>query len=175
VADVSATEPPDGSSLLPLLADPRLEWGRDLLIEGAEGFIVRGYAAIRTYRYLYAEYTTGERELYDLERDPHQLGSLHDDPAYEPVRAQLARRLQALRVCAGERCRTRPAVALRVSGCRVSARGRAIEKVTFRAGTLTSDSRVPFTAPVESGRVRATVRTLDGRVVTLDRRLPDCG
>jgi N-acetylglucosamine-6-sulfatase len=175
VADASATEPPDGSSLLPLLADPRLEWGRDLLIEGAEGFIVRGYAAIRTYRYLYAEYTTGERELYDLERDPHQLGSLHDDPAYEPVRAQLARRLQALRVCAGERCRTRPAVALRVSGCRVSARGRAIEKVTFRAGTLTSDSRVPFTAPVESGRVRATVRTLDGRVVTLDRRLPDCG
>jgi N-acetylglucosamine-6-sulfatase len=174
VADASATKPQDGSSLLPLLADPRLEWGRDLLIEGAEGFTVRGFAAIRTYRYVYAEYTTGERELYDLERDPHQLQSLHDDPGYAPVRADLARRLQALRVCEGEGCRTRPAVRLRVSGCRVTASGRAIEKVTFRARTPTSDRSGPFAAVVDGGRVRATVRTRDGRVVTLDRRLPDC-
>jgi N-acetylglucosamine-6-sulfatase len=174
VAGASPTKPQDGSSLMPLLADPRLEWGRDLLIEGAEGFIVRGFAAIRTYRYVYAEYTTGERELYDLERDPHQLHSVHDDPTYAPVRAGLARRLRVLRVCAGEGCRARPAVRLRVSGCRVSASGRAIEKVTFRARTRTSDGRVPFAVPVEGRRVRATVRTVDGRVVTLDRRLPDC-
>jgi hypothetical protein len=118
---------------------------------------------------------TGERELYDLERDPNELHSVHDDPAYGPVQAELARRLQALRVCAGQNCRTRPAVRLRVSGCRVSARGRQIEGVTFRARTRTSDSGGPFTALVDGGRVRATVRTLDGRVVTLDRRLPRCG
>jgi N-acetylglucosamine-6-sulfatase len=174
VAEASATKPQDGSSLLPLLADPRLEWGRDLLIEGAEGFIVRGFAAIRTYRYVYAEYTTGERELYDLERDPHELQSVHDDPAYAPVQAELARRLRDLRACVGPGCRTRPAVRLRVSGCRVSASGRTIEKVTFRARTRTSDGSGPFAAVVDGGRVRATVRTLDGRVVTLDRRLPDC-
>ena len=175
LAGAPATKPQDGSSLLPLLADPHLEWGRDLLIEGAEGFIVRGFAAIRTYRYVYAEYTTGERELYDLERDPHQLQSLHDDPDYAPVRAELARRLQALRVCAGEGCRTPPAARLRVNGCRVSARGRRIESVIFRARNRTTDSRGPFTAPVDGDRVRATVRTLDGRVVTLDRRLLACG
>jgi N-acetylglucosamine-6-sulfatase len=174
VADASATKPQDGSSLLPLLADPRLEWGRDLLIEGAEGFIVRGFAAVRTYRYVYAEYTTGERELYDLERDPHELQSVHDDPAYAPVQADLARRLRDLRACAGPGCRTRPAVRLRVRGCRVSARGRSIEKVTFRGRTRTSDGSGPFAAVVDGGRVRATVRTRDGRVVTLDRRLPDC-
>ena len=174
VADASPTKPQDGRSLLPLLADPRLEWGRDLLIEGAEGFTVRGFEALRTYRYVYAEYRTGERELYDLERDPHELRSVHDDPAYAPIRAQLARRLRALRVCAGRGCRTRPAVRLRVSGCRVRARGRAIHKVTFHARTRTTVEGGPFAALVDGGRVRATVRTLDGRVVTLDRRLPDC-
>jgi N-acetylglucosamine-6-sulfatase len=174
VADASATKPQDGTSLVPLLADPRLEWGRDLLIEGAEGFTVRGFEAIRTYRYLYAEYTTGERELYDLERDPHELSSVHDDPEYASIQVELARRLRALRICAGETCRTRPAVRLRVSGCRVSARGRRIERVTFRARTRIGDSRGPFSALVDGSRVRATVRTVDGRVVTLDRLLPDC-
>jgi N-acetylglucosamine-6-sulfatase len=174
VADASPTKPQDGRSLLPLLADPRLEWGRDVLIEGAEGFTVRGFEALRTYRYVYAEYGTGERELYDLQRDPHELRSVHDDPDYASVQAELARRLSTLRVCAGGSCRTRPAVRLRVSGCRVSASGRGIEKVGFRSPAPTSDSRGPFSARIGGGRVRATVRTLDGRVVTLDRRLPDC-
>ena len=68
----------------------------------------------------------------------------------------------------------RPAVRLRVGGCRVSAEGREIERVTFRARTQTSDGRGQFTTLVDGGRLRATVRTRDGRVVTLDRRLPDC-
>jgi N-acetylglucosamine-6-sulfatase len=175
VADASPTKPQDGSSLLPLLADPRLEWGRDLLVEGPEGFTVTSFEALRTYRYVYVEYVTGESELYDLQRDPNELDSVHDDPAYAPVEAELARRLQALRVCVGRDCRTRPAVRLRVTGCRVSARGRRIERVTFRARTLTSDSSGPFTALVDGDEVRAAVRTFDGRVVTLDRRLPGCG
>jgi N-acetylglucosamine-6-sulfatase len=175
IADASPTKPQDGRSLLPLLADPGLEWGRDLLIEGPEGFNVVSYAALRTYRYVYVEYATGERELYDLQRDPDELDSVHDDPAYAPVRSALAQRLSALRVCAGEGCRTRPAVRLRVSGCRVSARGRRVERVTFRGRTPASVSSGSFSALVRGGRVRATVRTLDGRVVTLDRRLPACG
>ena len=32
--------------------------------------------AVRTARFLYARYGTGERELYDLEADPWQLESL---------------------------------------------------------------------------------------------------
>jgi hypothetical protein len=65
-------------------------------------------------------------------------------------------------------------VRLGVSGCRVRARGRAIQKVTFRDRTRTTVDGGPFATLVDGGRVRATVRTLDGRIVTLDRRLPDC-
>jgi N-acetylglucosamine-6-sulfatase len=106
-ADAESTKPQDGASLLPLLVDPHLEWGRDLLIEGTDGFTVVAFEAIRTHRYLYVQYATGERELYDLERDPHELRSVHDDPAYEAVETELARRLRPLSTCVGLRCRAR--------------------------------------------------------------------
>jgi arylsulfatase A-like enzyme len=63
-----------------------------------------GLEAIRTQRYLYVEYDTGERELYDLKEDPYQLRN-----AYEGADPGLLRRLQerlgALRGCAGADCR----------------------------------------------------------------------
>ena len=37
---------------------------------------------MRTDRYVYAEYGTGEQELYDLYTDPYQLQSLHADPGW---------------------------------------------------------------------------------------------
>ena len=37
------------------------------------------FDALRTYRYLYAKYSTGESELYDLDRDPYELQSRHAD------------------------------------------------------------------------------------------------
>jgi N-acetylglucosamine-6-sulfatase len=103
----------DGRSLLPLLARPRTEWKRDLLLErtGTEVLGRRNrarnqtFTAIRTPRYVYAEYGNGERELYDLAVDPDELVSSHADPAYAAVRDDLARRLARLRVCAGAGCR----------------------------------------------------------------------
>ena len=50
---------------------------------------------------MYAEHDTGEKELYDLQKDPFELQSRHDDPAYASVKAELAKRLEALRDCAG--------------------------------------------------------------------------
>ena len=73
-------KPQDGRSLFPLLEDRGLEWGRDLLIEGAPGVNQPAFDAIRTYRYVYVQHANGERELYDLERDPYQLTSLHNRP-----------------------------------------------------------------------------------------------
>ena len=105
VAGATATKPQDGASLRPLLDDHQLEWERDLLIEGADGYEVVAYDALRNERYLYVRYVTGERELYDLERDPHQLRSVHDDPAYAPIEAALGRRLRALSDCVGRSCR----------------------------------------------------------------------
>ncbi len=89
----------DGRSLIPVANQPGIEQGRELLIEEPS------FAAIRTERYKYAEHDTGETELYDLDQDPFELSSRHNDPAYASVQAQLAARLHQLQSCAGPSCR----------------------------------------------------------------------
>ena len=71
---VPAGRVPDGRSLFPLLRDRGLAWGRELLVEGAPGFQAVAYAALRNDRFVYAEHDNGERELYDLRRDPASAG-----------------------------------------------------------------------------------------------------
>jgi N-acetylglucosamine-6-sulfatase len=167
-------KPQDGRSLFPLLEDRGLEWGRDLLIEGAPGVNQPAFAALRTYRFVYVQHENGERELYDLERDPHQLMSLHNDPAYAGVQAELATRLGALSVCSGRSCRAGPAARLAVRrGCRARVSGSYVQSVTFRsARRLRLDRARPFGSPVAGRSLRARVHTSDGRIVTLDRSLP---
>ena len=64
------------------------------------------YTAVRTPSWLYVEYPEGgQRELYDMDRDPHQLRNRAADPAYADVRARLAERLATLRDCVGSACR----------------------------------------------------------------------
>ncbi len=65
---------------------------------------VPSYQAIRTSRYLYAEYSGGARQLYDLRDDPHELHDLvrTADPA---LLQRLHDRLAALGRCAGATCR----------------------------------------------------------------------
>jgi arylsulfatase A-like enzyme len=166
------TKPRDGRPLQPLLRHPWREWGRDLLIEGGWAPNAGEFDAIRTYRYVYVEYTNGERELYDLERDPDQLDSRHADPAYAGVQALLASRLAALRNCVGPDCRRHPAVRLALRRCAARVSGRGVEQVKFRSRRRARDRRAPFRARAAGRRLRARVRTLDGRVVTLTRRLP---
>ena len=62
------------------------------------------YRAVRTQRYLYVEYETGEHELYDLGKDPYELHNLYDSADPDLI-AQLDSRLDALRDCAREGCR----------------------------------------------------------------------
>jgi N-acetylglucosamine-6-sulfatase len=95
----------DGRSLLPVIADPSVPLGRDLLVVRGPG--TGTFAAIRAPNYLYAEYGNGEQELYDLTRDPFELRSRHADPAYAAVKADLALRLADLRACSGTSCRPR--------------------------------------------------------------------
>ena len=171
-AGARATKPQDGRSLFGLLEDPGREWGRDLLIEGAPGVNQPAFDALRTYRYVFVQHANGERELYDLERDPHQLTSLHADPAYARVQAELAARLGTLSICQGRACRVRPTTRLAVTGCRAKVAGRGVEEVRFRSALNRRDQSRPFRAAVAGRRLRARVRTADGRVVTLDRRLP---
>jgi N-acetylglucosamine-6-sulfatase len=172
-AGATAGKPQDGRSLFPLLEDRGLEWGRDLLIDGAPGVNQPAFDALRTYRYVYVQHANGERELYDLERDPHQLTSLHNDPAYAEVQAELSLRLGMLAVCAGRSCRAKPAARLAVRSCRARVSGGNVETVTFRsARRLRRDWARPFGSPVGGRSLRARIQTSDGRVVTLDRTLP---
>jgi N-acetylglucosamine-6-sulfatase len=102
LVDLANTDPGramDGRSLIPVANNPGIEQGRRLLIEEPS------FKAIRTERYMYAEHSSGGKELYDLREDPYELVSRHNAPAYASVRAQLANRLQALRGCAGVSCR----------------------------------------------------------------------
>ena len=63
------------------------------------------YHAVRTTRYLYVEYVTGERELYDLRSDPYEL---HDivTTASPVLVHELAEEVAALRTCKAASCRS---------------------------------------------------------------------
>lgn len=102
----------DGRSLAPLLkGDSPESWRTAFLVEhtggGIKGFArdVPDYEAVRTEEQKYVEYGTGDRELYDLRADPHEMQSLHEgaDPA---LAARLESRLAVLRECSGSGCRS---------------------------------------------------------------------
>lgn len=110
IAGAEIPDSVDGRSLMRLLTGQasRREWRSDCLVElrgtGEEGGITE-YVALRSAEHLYVEYTTGERELYDMQKDPHQLESLSKtaDPA---LLERLSGRLHALRGCRGASCRS---------------------------------------------------------------------
>ena len=184
----------DGYSLWPLFSDPELGWGRDILLERGPGksyLGARQFTGIRTPRDVYVEYRDGEREFYDLGRDPDELVNRANDPAYGGVVAELARRLALLRDCAGASCRLAPAldVSLTPSGtCTHTATvggadQRFVSFVDFlvnRRG-VARDATPPFQDTVTGTatssaqmRLRAVVTMQDGRRLTIDRTFAGC-
>jgi hypothetical protein len=78
-----------------------------MLIEhfgGGAPFRVRGYFGLRSTRATYVEYATGEKEYYDLVKDPFQMDNLASrlDGA---TLAALHARVTALKDCKGPACR----------------------------------------------------------------------
>jgi N-acetylglucosamine-6-sulfatase len=184
-ANAKAGRVMDGKSLLPLLAHPTAQWGRDLLIErgpaGAKragtafGEIADGdngnqgktaapgdrqFVAVRTPKFLYAEYTNGEKELYDLAKDPDELTNVAGTAGYASIQSELASRLAKLKTCAGASCRVGPSVSLVRSKCK------------FKVGG--ADARfVSSTSFARTGRtVTARIAFNDGRVVLRTGFLP---
>jgi N-acetylglucosamine-6-sulfatase len=109
-----ARTPPfvDGRSFLPVLSadpPPLSGWREAFLINSphtdATGWLkgMPDNLAVGTPRYEYIDYARGKDELYDRERDPHQVHSIHTD-APEGVLAQMRSRLERLRDCKGEEC-----------------------------------------------------------------------
>ena len=118
MASAAADVPLDGLSMLPFARQKGLVAPRGVLHEGlvagdvdrdgAAATRLRGgpgtYVGVRTDRYLWVQWGSGERELYDLRADPFELRSLHRDPAYAGVRAALTAEVKRLRRCRGARC-----------------------------------------------------------------------
>jgi N-acetylglucosamine-6-sulfatase len=181
----------DGRSLLPAARQPNLERGRELSVESTS------FHAIRTARYIYVRNRTGEKELYDLARDPYELQNAAHDPGYRAVRSKLSHDLGKLRDCRGSGCRMEPRVSLALSHrsrreaghwCALNPiRARIVGpqeddvvEAKFHLGSrLVADDRKPPFRQVLSGahgrvRVRAEVTMLDGRRLTIARPLRAC-
>jgi len=94
----------DGRSLLPLLRGSGAWPDRTVLLEGGPPGSVTDYGGLRSRDSSYVEWADGERELYDLRRDPDQLQNVASDPAYAGVAAALGARLASARTCAGATC-----------------------------------------------------------------------
>lgn len=76
----------NGTSLAPLLKDPKAKWDRPSVITNE-----RGNHAIRDKRWRYIRYNDGTEELYDHDSDPHEWTNLAMDPKYNSVKKRLAR------------------------------------------------------------------------------------
>ena len=106
---------------------PVVTEGAQLLPHKAGGFPqALTEMGLRTGRYAYFRYSTGEGELYDLATDPLQLRSRYDDPAYRDVRRDLAKLWRDYRFCAADECRPLPAYQVSV---------RELAKITARRAT----------------------------------------
>ena len=102
IAGVPIPTAMQGRSLLPLLRGRTPPDWRDAIyyqyFEYPGWHMVRRHYGVRTRQYkLIHYYEIGEWELFDLERDPRELKSVRDDPAYADVVARLERRLRELR------------------------------------------------------------------------------
>ena len=90
-----------GRSLLPLIAQPDLPWRKALYYHYYDGPGEHGVAkhyGIRTERYkLIRYYADNAWDLFDLEKDPHEMHSVYADPAYAGVRKELEAGLEALK------------------------------------------------------------------------------
>jgi arylsulfatase A-like enzyme len=179
----------DGRSLWTLLGDPGIFWGRDLLHEGpGRDAASRRFIALRTPHWVYARHLTGEEELYDLQKDSHQLRSLHADAPAAATKADLMRRLAALAECSGDGCRREPSLSLAVgvvSHCRVEILlgGKDVGEVSrvrfsVDGNGVSTDRRAPYVVSRRLGSRSALLRAhavlTDGRELTRDQRLSAC-
>jgi N-acetylglucosamine-6-sulfatase len=99
----------DGRSLAPLLSDEAVSWRNALLTENPGGVTGRygrvpGHAALVTRSFVYIEWGTGDRELYDLREDPYETRNVYSR-ADTAIVESLEDRLAALEMCSGKGCR----------------------------------------------------------------------
>jgi N-acetylglucosamine-6-sulfatase len=103
-ADVQANGQPGGGEEAPAPAARRSTASER---GGATASIVappKDYAGIRLGPYKYIEWPSGEKELYDINKDPNELNNVVRDPNLSPIRAFLRAQLTELVDCVGRAC-----------------------------------------------------------------------
>jgi arylsulfatase A-like enzyme len=135
LAGAEADKSIDGRSLVPYMRDPSLRSRRPILFESfvetadveangeptaqrprrntrggekATASIVappKDYEGIRLGPYKYIEWPDGEKELYDITKDPNELNNVVRVPNLSPIRAFLHAQLVRLETCSGRTCR----------------------------------------------------------------------
>ncbi|MGH7448322.1 MAG: sulfatase family protein [Longimicrobiales bacterium] len=101
-AGVDAPSTMQGRSLVPLLRGSTPADWRDAIyyqyFAYPDWHMVQRQYGVRTHRYkLIHYYEIGEWELFDLARDPNELNSVYEEPAYAATVASLKQRLDELR------------------------------------------------------------------------------
>ena len=102
LAGAAPLEKVHGQSLVPLLGDRQAKWRESLL---AEYFLEKvqprapAWQAVRTTRWKYIHYTelAGMDELYDLQKDPHEMRNLIADPAAQSALSRMKSELERLK------------------------------------------------------------------------------
>ena len=101
LCELAGLTPPDhvlGTSMVPLLKDPRGPWDHPAYsIWSEDGRTIHG-TAVRTEQWRYAEYgkdAVNGALLFDVHADPLELTNLADDPKHKDTRAQLSKLVAA--------------------------------------------------------------------------------
>jgi len=103
-ADVEAPGDMQGESLMPLLLGDTAAWTRDAVYYQYyeyPGFhmVKRHYGIVtKEYKLVHFYYDIDEWELYDRKKDPLELNSVYNDPAYADVVATMKQKLKDIRV-----------------------------------------------------------------------------
>ena len=101
IAGADVPEDMQGQSLIPLFREQPTPWRESIYYHYYEypavHRVFRHYG-VRNARYkLIHFYDFGQWELFDLEKDPRELHSLHNDPEYRSIQEELKRELRRLR------------------------------------------------------------------------------
>ena len=104
LAGIPPDGPVDGRPLQDTMAHPDADRAVPVS-SGLDTEVDSRFEGVRTSRWLYARYpSTGESELYDLKRDPHELRNRQGDPHLRTVQDQLEALLPLVQSCHGAAC-----------------------------------------------------------------------
>ncbi|WP_420838801.1 sulfatase [Aestuariivivens sediminis] len=104
IAGIQAPEDMQGKSLVPLLKGEKERWDRDAVYYHyyeypAEHAVKRHYGiATKSYKLIHFYYDVDEWELYDNEKDSHELNNVYENPDYADIVKDLKAKLETLRI-----------------------------------------------------------------------------